>query len=424
MTDTIFALASGAPPSAIAVMRISGPDADRALLSLTDQRLPEYRRAVVRELETGSVKLDHALVIRFPAPASATGEDVVELYLHGGRATIAAVRDALGAINGFRPAEAGEFTRRAFQNGRMDLAEVEGLADLLRAETEAQRRAAYAVASGGLTARVDALRREVLMATARVEAVIDFDDEDDVVPWAERYGVLTGLATTIRSWLAFPAAERLHDGLRVVVGGPPNAGKSTLINALTNRNASIISDIAGTTRDIIEVPVQLCGVAFVFIDTAGLRATPGDSIERIGIARAVDAIDHSDILIWLGDAADAPDHAACICVQSKADLANGSDDGRPRVSAVTGEGMQSLVKQIVDQATLLVPPADEVALNRRQQACLETVATECEHAAHVDDMLIVAEHLRAARVSFDRLTGRACVEAMLDNLFGSFCIGK
>jgi tRNA modification GTPase len=423
VTDTIFAVSSGAPPAAIAVMRISGPDADAALQALSAGALPEARRAVLRTLSVDGVALDDALVLRCPAPNSATGEDLVELHLHGGRATIAAVSAALAAIPGLRPAEPGEFTRRAFLNGRMDLAQAEGLADLLAAETEHQRRSALAMASGGLSARVEAVRGELLQASARVEAAIDFADEDDVSPWPERSDVLRRVSSEIGVLLAQPPAERLRDGVRIAIAGPPNAGKSTLINSLVSREAAITSPIAGTTRDVIEVPVQLRGLPLVFIDTAGLRGETDDSIEAIGIARAEAIVAAADLVLWLGEGV-APDRDGVIAIRAKADLDDAADDGRLAVSALTGAGMPVLVDAIVAAAKAVLPPPDAIALNARQRVCLSEVATECRAAADTSDLILAAEHLRHARLSLDRLTGRAGVEDMLDALFGTFCIGK
>jgi tRNA modification GTPase len=424
LTDTIFAISSGAPPAAIAVMRISGPDADAALQALTTVELPEPRSAVLRTLWAGEQKLDSALVIRFCRPSSATGEDLVELHLHGGRATIATVNAALSQIPGLRPAAPGEFTRRAFENGRMDLSEAEGLSDLLAAETEHQRRSALAMASGGLTRIVEGLRSELLAAAARVEAAIDFAEEDDVSPWAERAGVLNAIAARIEALLANPPAERLRDGVRIAIAGPPNAGKSTLINSLVSRDAAIVSPIAGTTRDVIEVPVALHGVPLVFIDTAGLRDETGDSIEAIGISRAEAIVASSDLVLWLGDPDMAPDRAGVIAVRAKSDISDATQDARISVSAMTGAGMAALIDTIITAAKAVLPAPDAIALNARQRACLIDLNTEVRAGAVTDDLILSAEHLRRARIALDRLTGRACVEDMLDALFGTFCIGK
>ena len=424
MIDTIFALSSGNPPAAIAVIRISGPQADAALMSLTTMSLPKPRHAVLRTLRAGDAILDSALVIRFPGPASATGEDVVEFHLHGGRATIAAVSNALAQVPGLRPAVPGEFTRRAFENGRMDLSEAEGLSDLLVAETEHQRRSALAMASGGLSRVVEGLRGELLEASARVEVAIDFADEDDVAPWPERPAVLNAIAARIETLLANPPAERLRDGVRIAIAGPPNAGKSKLINSLVSRDAAIVSPIAGTTRDVIEVPVVLHGLPLIFIDTAGLRDETDDSIEAIGIARAEAIVASSDLVLWLGSPDAAPARTGVIAILAKADLFRVSNDRRLAVSAMTGEGITALIEVVATAAKAVLPPLDAIALNARQRTCLIDLATEARAAATTHDLILSAEHLRRSRLALDRLTGRAGVEDMLDALFGTFCIGK
>ena len=424
MIDTIFALSSGNPPAAIAVIRISGPQADAALMSLTTMSLPKPRHAVLRTLRAGDAILDSALVIRFPGPASATGEDVVEFHLHGGRATIAAVSNALAQVPGLRPAVPGEFTRRAFENGRMDLSEAEGLSDLLVAETEHQRRSALAMASGGLSRVVEGLRGELLEASARVEVAIDFADEDDVAPWPERPAVLNAIAARIETLLANPPAERLRDGVRIAIAGPPNAGKSKLINSLVSRDAAIVSPIAGTTRDVIEVAVSLDGLPLIFIDTAGLRDQTDDSIEAIGIARAEAIVASSDLVLWLGSPDAAPARTGVIAILAKADLFRVSNDRRLAVSAMTGEGITALIEVVATAAKAVLPPLDAIALNARQRTCLIDLATEARAAATTNDLILSAEHLRRSRLALDRLTGRAGVEDMLDALFGTFCIGK
>ncbi|KEY98782.1 tRNA modification GTPase TrmE, partial [Sphingomonas sp. BHC-A] len=258
MTETIFALSSGAPPAGIAVVRISGPAAGQALLALAGS-LPPARRArlsSLRDPRDGAL-LDRALVLWFPGPDTATGEDLAELHCHGGRAVIAAVEQALASLEGLRRAEAGEFTRRAFTNGRMDLNAVEGLSDLLAAETQQQRRAALLMAEGHFSQRVEQWLRTLLNLSAMTEAALDFSDEDDVPDDGIETRIGQGvriLAEDVRAVLASPSAERLRDGVRVVLAGPPNAGKSTLLNRLVGRDAAIVSDVAGTTRDRIEVP--------------------------------------------------------------------------------------------------------------------------------------------------------------------------
>lgn len=427
-TDTIFALSSGAPPAAIALIRISGPDAVNAAEALAGS-VPEARRASLRTLRDASGEvLDRALVMVFPGPDSATGEDLVELHLHGGRAVVRAVSAALAAIPGLRPAEAGEFTRRAFLNGRMDLNEAEGLADLLSAETEWQRRAAGAMMGGAFSRQIEQWRQEVLALSALTEAELDFSDEGDVETQNNR-NISMGckrLHDSIRTLVEAPGVEKLRDGLRVVLGGPPNSGKSTLFNALVARDAAIVSDIAGTTRDIIEIPVSIGGIAFLFLDTAGLRDATDDHIEAIGIERTRTAMDSADIILWLGEEGMGPDHPHLIEIAAKAD-----DPAQPRkspdavrVSVKTEEGMADLVSTLTGMAREMLPPPDQFAINSRQRGLLVQVGDALRHAAESDDWLITAENLRQARLALDALTGRAHTEDLLDTLFGRFCVGK
>jgi tRNA modification GTPase len=366
--------------------------------------------------------LDEALILWCPGPSTATGEDVAELHLHGGRAVVAAVLDALGGLNGLRAAQAGAFTRRAFENGRIDLAEAEGLADLLSAETETQRAAALLLAGGEMGRRVEAWQSKLLHEAAGIEAALDFSDEGDVDdrPQHDRSGI-TSLAQDIAVLLAAPPAERLHDGIRIVLAGPPNAGKSSLFNVLVDRDAAIVSDIAGTTRDRIEAPVVLDGLPMIFIDTAGLRES-GDSIEVQGVARAEAAVDQADIVLWLGDAAAAPE--AALIVAAKCDEADQGARPGLSVSVVTGCGIGALRREIAERARSLLPRPGALALNARHRLVLGDVMTELEAAARAIDLLVAAEHLRHARKRLDEITGRAGTEDMLDTLFGRFCIGK
>ena len=422
--DTIFALSSGSPPSGIAVVRISGPGAIEALESLCTQRLPPARNARVRTLRTqDGVVLDKAIVLLFPAPDSATGEDVVELHLHGGRATIEATCAEIAMRPNIRLADPGEFTRRAFSNGRLDLSQAEGLSALLSAETEMQRRAAWTSFDGGLRALTEEFRAAVVQASARVEAAIEYGDEDDVIEWGERTVVLRALADKITEVLARPPAERLRDGLKVVIAGPPNAGKSTLLNVLTDRSAAIVSPIAGTTRDAIEVPVQFAGIPLVFVDTAGLRENPQDPVEILGIERSHAWVEHADIILWLGDESRCLQPNALL-VAAKSDLTANESRRGLAVSARNGTGIADLKAEIVALARSLGPAEGSVLLNVRQRECLAAAATDVANAASEDDLLVAAALLGYARTQFDRITGRADVEEMLDALFGTFCIGK
>lgn len=422
--ETIFALSSGRPPAAIAVVRISGPGASEALQRLSNVS-PEPRRARtadIRDPATGEL-LDRALLLWMPGPNSATGEDVAELHLHGGRAVVDGVLDALSCIARLRAAAPGEFTRRAFENGRLDLNEAEGLADLLEAETRSQRRAALSAAGGALSRRVEEWRVRLLEIAAGLEALIDFDDDGDVDPAQAdaAFAAASGLADDIAAMLAQPPAERLKEGVRVVFAGPPNSGKSTLVNALAGRDVAIASPIAGTTRDVIEAPLTIDGVPFVFIDTAGLRHA-AEEIEAAGVARAGREIAGADIVIWLG-AEEPPLTGALIAVFPKSDL-HPPTPGRLPISAATGQGLDILISQIVSTARTLLPVEGDVSFNRRQRTlagaildCLRALADKCDH-------VVAAEECRAALGLCDQLTGRAGVENMLDALFGRFCLGK
>jgi len=427
MTKTIYALSSGAPPAALAVLRISGPHAAAALTALAG-RLPQARRATLARLKDprdGDL-LDQALILWFPGPASATGEDLAELHLHGGRAVVARMLSMLADLDGLTPAGPGDFTRRAFENGRIDLSEAEGLSDLLFAETELQRRSALASADGGLSDRIAGWQTALLDVAAQVEALLDFSDEDDV-PDAGNAPLEAAVAVLVDEmdrWLARPPAERLRDGIRVALAGPPNAGKSTLLNALAGREAAIVSPRAGTTRDLIEVPIALAGRPFLLVDTAGLHDGTEDEIEAIGIARAHRVIESSDLVLWLGDEMPALDPAKLVRVHARSDLPSRRDSGGDiAVSALTGEGMDELVAMLLARADQLLPLPGEVALNRRQRDLL----MQCRNALAdrmPDDLLLLAESLRLARQALDRMTGRAGTEDMLDALFGRFCIGK
>lgn len=425
--DTIFGTSSGSPPAAIAIVRLSGPHALEAATVLAGS-LPRPRTAGLRALHDphDARLLDRALVLVFTAPATATGEDIVELHLHGGRAVVAAVEQALASLPHLRRAAPGEFTRRALTNGVIDLTEAEGLGDLLAAETEGQRRAALRMAEGGLRVRIEAWAARLIAVAAQIEAQIDFSDEDDVAP-ADVAVVLAPVAVIvaeIAELLAQPPVERLKDGIRVVLSGPPNSGKSTLLNALVGRDVAIVSPVSGTTRDRIEVPVVRDGIAYLLTDTAGLAEDSDDPIERIGIARARAAASSADIVLWLGDR--PPERADAVWVHARADLPERQQTppgASIAVSAVDGRGTTALWRLLHDEAQRLLPAEDSAAINARQRLCLSECAA-CLTALDGTDIVIVAEQLRLALVALDRITGRAAVEDVLDALFAGFCIGK
>lgn len=423
---------------AIGVVRVSGPRVGAALQALAG-RLPEPRRAALANLrDDAGAALDRALILWFPGLLTATGEDLAELHLHGGRAVVAAVETALGAMPGLRRAAPGEFTRRAFENGRIDLAEAEGLADLLAAETESQRVQALGMASGHVSRVVAGWQDRLLGLMAGAEAELNFADEEDVevgesVAQRLRDG-MASLAADMGQWLARPAAEVIAEGLSVVIAGPPNAGKSTLINALANRELAIVSPVAGTTRDVIETALALDGIAMRFSDTAGLRAESADAIETIGIGRAKAAVAAADILLWLGPPKEVPDHPCAIRIAAQADRWKGDAAAEAEaagcdltLSAATGEGMDRLHRMIVEMARTLLPREGEVALQQRQRDALAEAKAWLEVEAEsreAGDLILLAERLRLAGGALDRITGRAGVEEMLDTLFGRFCIGK
>lgn len=383
--------------------------------------------AAVRRLRdpSSAVILDEALLLRFVPPASATGEELVEFHCHGGRAVVDAVLTCLGGQPGLRPAEPGEFTRRSFENGRIDLTEAEGLADLLEAETESQRKAALALAEGGLSKQVEVWRGLLLELSAEAEKAIDYVDEDTAEGDAHLAKRCSALAEELGAWLARPRVEPLRDGIRVVVAGPPNAGKSSLVNAMTGSEKAIVTDVPGTTRDQIEVPLSLGGLPVVVTDTAGLRVAE-DEVERIGIERARRSVSNADILLWLGAPGDAPPHPRRLVLHAKADLPERAEapDGALPVSAITGSGVAELLQAVARKADTLIPAEGAVALNRRQATHLGEAERSLRAAAEAPDLVLIAEGLRQARGAFERLTGRAGVEDVLDALFGRFCLGK
>jgi tRNA modification GTPase len=332
---------------------------------------------------------------------------------------------ALAGVDGLREARPGEFTRRAFENGRIDLTEAEGLADLIEAETEAQRKAALALAEGGLRQQINIWQERILAMSAQVERAIDYDEDDELGADAGLLRDCTELAGELREWLERPRIETLKDGVRVVIAGPPNAGKSSLINAIAGTERAIVTDVPGTTRDHIEVPLSIGGVAVQLTDTAGLRDT-SDPVEAIGVARAKGLVEAADVLVWLGEADAAPDHMHRIVVHAQADRLDRRDppEGSLAVSSVTGEGIGRLLEQVVGMARTLLPGQGAIALNRRHAELIGEAAAAIGEASAAPDLVILAEELRRARGAFDRLTGRAGVEDVLEALFGRFCLGK
>ena len=423
---TIYALASGRPPAAIAIIRVSGRAAQEAGQRLAGE-LPPVREAALRELRhpLSGLLLDHGLVLRFDGPASSTGEDVVEFHIHGGRAVADAMLDALASLDGLRLAQPGEFTRRALENGRIDLTEAEGLADLIEAETETQRRAALALAEGGLRAQIKQWQDRMLGLSARAEAAIDYEEEDEHTPLETLCDDCGALALELQSWLERPRMEPLRDGIRVVVAGPPNSGKSSLVNAIAGSERAIVTDIPGTTRDHIEVPLSLGGIPVLLTDTAGLRKSD-ELVERIGVERSHALIAGADILLWLGQPAEAPGHARLVKLHGKNDLPErqAAPDGSLAISSMTGAGIAALLERVHELAATLFPAEDAIALNRRQALHLAEASEAMARAATSANVVTVAEDMRLARGAFDRLTGKASVENVLDALFSRFCLGK
>ncbi|WP_019515312.1 tRNA uridine-5-carboxymethylaminomethyl(34) synthesis GTPase MnmE [Sphingomonas sp. Mn802worker] len=426
MTDTIFAVSSGGPPAAIAVMRVSGPAAFDAVRQLTGA-LPTSRRASLRTLRNqAGVSLDRALILTFPGPTTATGEDLAEFHLHGGRAVVLAVEQALAILPGLRPAVAGEFTRRALENGRLDLAQAQGLADLLAAETEGERKAAFAATEGEISRAVTGWLSRIAQASAQVEALLDYSDEDDVA--SADYGSVAAeieaMTRDIAAVLDRPTVERLREGITVVLAGPPNAGKSSLFNALLSRDAAIVTPQAGTTRDTIEAVVQRAGIAFTLIDTAGLREETVDPIEQLGIARTDQAIRRADLVLWLGAPGEAP--ARSIRVHARSDVPGRETVpvGSVATSANVSASVAHLWTHLQQRATEIIPPPATALLHRQQRTHVEAAHAALRHAMVESDLLLVAEQLRIARVHLASLLGIDATEAMLDALFARFCVGK
>ncbi len=428
--DTIFALASARGKAGVAVIRISGPNAWPAARRIAGE-LPSPRHASLRRLAFDGEFLDEALVLTFAQGESFTGEQSVEFQIHGATATIAAVLAALGQQPGLRLAEAGEFTRRALENGRLDLAQVEGLADLIEAETEAQRRQALRVLSGAVGARAEIWRNDLIRSAALIEATIDFADEDvpvDVSP--EVLELIDRVSTDLgRELEGFGAAERIRDGFEVAIVGRPNAGKSTLLNALAGRDAAITSEVAGTTRDVIEVRMDLGGLAVTLLDTAGLRETD-DTVELIGVERALLRASEADLRVFLVDG-ESPAmldvQPGDIVVRGKADLLEGSGP-ELSVSGKTGAGIAALVERITISLSERAGRAGLITRERHKTAIRMAIGAMESARDEVldgpDRAELAAENLRRAVRALDALVGRVDVEHLLDEIFSSFCIGK
>ena len=435
--QTIFALSSGRPPSAIAIVRLSGPEASTALKQLAG-KIPSQRmatRALLRD--AGGQAIDDAVVLWFPGPASATGEDVAELHVHGGRAVLASLFASLSAMKNLRAAEPGEFTRRAFENGKLDLTEAEGLDDLIHADTDRQRRQALRQFKGLLGDRARDWRAEIVEASALIEAGIDFSDEGDVpaeliAPALSRIKALHEDITKVLA--AQGKAERLREGLVVAIAGPPNVGKSTLMNLFARREVAIVSPHAGTTRDIIEVQLDLDGYPVTVIDTAGIRETD-DPVEQEGVRRARARAAEADLVLWLADGdeteVEQSGDAPVWLVRNKIDLGAArsakSTTSEFRISAARGDGIGDLIDALVSFAADYFGTNEGALITReRQRRLLEDTAASLERSlvAIGQGEELAAEDLRSAAASLGRLLGRVDVEDVLDVIFRKFCIGK
>lgn len=438
-SQTIFALASGALPAGVAVLRISGPAAFTMVNALIGD-VPAPRQAALRTIRSADgAFLDRGLVLVFPGPHSFTGEDCAELHLHGGRAVVTAVLNSLAGFSGARMAEAGEFSRRAFENGKMDLLEVEGLADLLAAETEMQRRLASEQASGHLSSLYDAWREKLIFARSMLEAELDFSDEGDIPGsvsnriWNEVALLKQEVDKAIQD---LRAGEIIRDGFKVALAGPPNAGKSSLMNALAQRDVAIVTPIAGTTRDVVRCELDIEGYKFELYDTAGLRET-ADVIEQEGIRRAVRTITEADLVLKLTDMSapvrgdPIPTDRPVIRVGTKldflADARGGARDFDVCLSSVSGEGVDVLrslllvaVRERTNVASLAIPS------RLRHAERLRSASAHLQSALHneLSPLELRAEDLRLASMELSRMTGRIDTETLLGKIFSEFCVGK
>ncbi len=434
--DTIYALSSGAGRAGVAVVRVSGPRASQCVERLCG-RLPQARMAELSKLADGEA-IDTGLVLWFPAPASFTGEDVAEFHVHGSRAVLARLMQALSTVTECRPAEAGEISTRALANGKKDLMAVEGLSDLIAAETEEQRRQALFHQTGGAAARLDGLRETLIRTLAHLEAAIDFVDEEGVEGEALALA-RPGLKEVRHQLVAILGdahrGERLRDGVKVVIAGAPNVGKSSLLNALARREAAIVSPIEGTTRDAIEVAVDLAGVPVVIADTAGLRARSGDEIENIGMKRTRDLLAEADVVVWMS----APDvdrfgtdsfDSQALRILNKADLLTG--DKVPKgydavISTRDAQSIDSLVDLLCDRVEAAYVGSEPAVVSRhRHRIALEACQAHIARALEAEGarLELVTESVRLAVRELGRVTGRVDVEDLLDVIFSEFCIGK
>ncbi len=427
--DTIYALSTAQGKAGVAVIRVSGPLAFDAAHSLCGD-VPTPRNAALRILcGRDGIRLDEALVLTFAQGHSFTGENIVEFHVHGSTAVVSAVLGALSKIDGLRPAEPGEFTRRALENGRLDLAQVEGLADLIDAETEAQRRQALRVLSGDLGKRAEAWRTALIRAAALLEATIDFADEEvpvDVSP--EVTDLVTSVAQDLRREISgVTTAERIRSGFEVAIVGAPNVGKSTLLNALAGRDAAITSEVAGTTRDVIEVRMDLGGLPVTLLDTAGIRETD-DVVESIGVERALSRAATADLRVFLITDDDSPDlepEREDIVLQAKADLATNPSQG---ISGKTGFGVSQLINRITEILSARASGAGIATRLRHKQAmerglaALDSALVLLPQGEGTTD--ITSEEIRTAIRALDSLVGRIDIENILDEIFASFCLGK
>ena len=427
--STVFAQASAAGKAGVAVVRISGPQAFSAASQLCGA-LPAPRQAGLRRLRSAAGEvLDEALVLCFSKKASFTGEETVELQTHGSVAVVNALLAELGRIDGLRLAEPGEFTRRALANGRLDLAQVEGLADLIASETEAQRQQALRLFSGGLGDLAAHWRERLIRASALLTVTIDFADEEVPVDVsAEVLELVAEVQTAMQAQVdGFGAAERIRTGYEVAIVGPPNVGKSTLLNALAGRDAAITSEIAGTTRDVIEVRMELAGLPVTLLDTAGLRETD-DTVEKIGVARALERAKAADLRVFLIESNSKPEFDPApddIVLTSKADL---SGEKFGAVSGKTGAGVARLVEQIGAKLSSKTAKAGLATRARHKEAmerCLVSLAEASNRVALGPEFTdIASEELRISLEALNMLIGRVDIENVLDEVFSSFCLGK